>query len=84
MPRPAFYTNNNQPGADVVGETAAALAATSIAIRNLGDGAYADNCLNHARQLFDFADQHRGIYSDYLPGDFYEYAITFSQNIKIV
>ena len=72
MPRPAFYTNSNAPGADLAAEAAAALAATSIAIRAFGDEDYANNCIYHARQLFDFADQHRGKYSDYIPGDFYE------------
>jgi hypothetical protein len=28
------------------------------------DGGYADNLLTHARQLFDFANNYRGKYSD--------------------
>ena len=71
MPRPSFFINADQPGSDIVGEAAAALAATSIAVRNLGDSAYANAALQHARELFNFADQHRGIYSDYVPGSFY-------------
>ena len=47
----------------MAGETAAALAAASIVYREAGNTADADVCLQHAQQLFDFADQHRASYT---------------------
>ena len=48
--------------------------------RNLGDTALADDALSHARELFDFANNYRGIYTDAIPeaADFYLYALTFT------
>ena len=43
----------------LVGETAAALASSSLWFRMLGETDYADQCLEHARTLFNFADQFR-------------------------
>jgi hypothetical protein len=50
-------------GSDLAGETAAALAAASIVFRNV-DVSYSTNLLTHARQLFEFAYNYRGKYSD--------------------
>jgi hypothetical protein len=50
-------------GSDLAGETAAALAAASIVFKN-GDPSYSSNLLTHAKQLFDFANNYRGKYSD--------------------
>jgi endoglucanase len=50
-------------GSDLAGETAAALAAASIVFKNV-DGTYSNNLLTHAKQLFDFANNYRGKYSD--------------------
>ncbi len=63
MPRPAFRIDADQPGSDLAGEAAAALAATSILFKK-SDPDYAARCLDHARQLFAFADRRRGVYSD--------------------
>lgn len=63
MPRPAYKIDASCPGSDLAGETAAALAASSIAFRS-SDPAYADTLLDHAKQLYAFADGHRGRYSD--------------------
>jgi endoglucanase len=63
MSRPAYKIDASCPGSDLAGETAAALAASSIAFRPT-DPAYADTLLVHARQLYDFADRRRGKYSD--------------------
>merc|ERR1711872_145896 len=58
---------------DLAGETASALAASSIWYRMLGESDYADECLQHAKVLFDFADKYRGKYTDTIPaGGFYE------------
>lgn len=66
MARPAFKISAQRPGSDLAGETAAALAAASIAFRPT-DSAYADRLLTHATQLFTFADTYRGKYSDSIP-----------------
>lgn len=62
MARPAFKISSTCPGSDLAGETAAALAAASIAFRPT-DPAYADTLVQHARQLYSFADTFRGVYS---------------------
>jgi hypothetical protein len=66
MKRPAFKITAEKPGSDLAGETAAALAAASIVFRPT-DAAYAATLLKHARELYTFADQHRGKYSDAIP-----------------
>lgn len=50
----------------MAGETAAALAASSMVFRT-EDPAYADRLLNAAKSLFNFANNNRGKYSDSLP-----------------
>ncbi|MEO0540289.1 MAG: glycoside hydrolase family 9 protein [Cyanobacteria bacterium P01_A01_bin.105] len=63
MPRPAYKVDRDHPGSDLTAETAAALAAAAIAFRQT-DPAYADTLLDHAQQLYTFADTYRGRYSD--------------------
>jgi endoglucanase len=50
-------------GSDLAAETAAALAATAIAYKS-ADATYSNNLITHAKQLFDFANNYRGKYSD--------------------
>jgi endoglucanase len=61
--RPAFKIDASCPGSDLAGETAAALAASSIVFSST-DPTYAATLLTHAKQLYSFADQFRGKYSD--------------------
>ncbi len=63
MARPSYRITTSCPGSDLAGETAAALAAASVAFRPT-DAAYANTLLTHARQLYSFADTYRGEYSD--------------------
>jgi len=63
MLRPAYKIDPSRPGSDLAGEAAASLAASSLLFRK-SDPAYADRCLTHARQLYDFAQRSRGRYSD--------------------
>jgi endoglucanase len=63
MARPSFRITSSCPGSDLSGETAAAMAASSIVFRPT-DPAYADTLLMHAQQLYNFADNFRGKYSD--------------------
>jgi hypothetical protein len=73
MNRPSFKITQNGPGSDLAGETAAALAAASMVYKNMGDNSLADECLSHARDLFEFADTYRGKYTDTIPaGAFYK------------
>jgi endoglucanase len=62
MARPAFKISASCPGSDLAGETAAALAAASIAFRPT-DPTYANTLVQHARELYSFADTFRGVYS---------------------
>ncbi|MFF5175830.1 glycoside hydrolase family 9 protein [Micromonospora sp. NPDC000089] len=63
MARPAYKIDASCGGADLAGETAAAMAASSMVFRPT-DPAYADKLLGHARQLYTFADTVRKSYSD--------------------
>lgn len=58
--------NETQPGSDVVGSTAAALAATSLVFRD-HDPAYAGELLHHAKELYEFGNNFKGKYSDIIP-----------------
>ena len=66
MARPVFKIDTARPGADLAGETAAALAASSLLFRK-EDPAYSARLIEHARQLFAFAEQFPGKYSDSVP-----------------
>jgi hypothetical protein len=50
-PRTVTYVNDTHPATEIVCEAAAALAATSIALRPV-DSVYADLCLSHSRELY--------------------------------
>jgi endoglucanase len=63
MPRPSFLIDATHPGTEMAGEAAAALAAGAMLFQK-SDPDYAARCLDHAKQLFDFADRCRGTYSD--------------------
>ncbi|KGN53401.1 endoglucanase 6 [Cucumis sativus] len=59
--RHAYKIDPSNPGSDLAGETAAAMAAASIVFRHYNPS-YANELLSHARQLFEFADKYRGKY----------------------
>ena len=61
--RPSYKIDASNPGSDLAGETSAALAAASLAFAD-SDPAYSAELLEHSKELFDFADQYRGKYSD--------------------
>ncbi len=63
MNRPAFKIDASCGGSDLAGETAAAMAASSIAFRPT-NAAYADTLVRHARELYTFADTVRRKYSE--------------------
>ncbi|KAL2547627.1 Endoglucanase 6 [Forsythia ovata] len=59
--RAAYKIDPSNPGSDLAGETAAAMAAASIVFHRYNPS-YANELLEHAYQLFDFADKYRGKY----------------------
>lgn len=59
--RAAYRIDQSNPGSDLAGETAAAMAAASMVFRRYNP-AYANKLLNHAYDLFEFADKYRGKY----------------------
>jgi len=61
--RPAYKIGPNKPGSDLAGETAAALAAGSIAFKD-EDPTYSARLLTAAKQLYKFANDYKGKYSD--------------------
>src|SRR4051812_40747774 len=63
MARPSYKIDATCGGSDLAGETAAAMAASSMVFKPT-DSAYADKLLTHAKQLYTFADTVRGAYSD--------------------
>lgn len=56
MARPSYKVDINNPGSAVVAEAAASLAACAAVMKST-DKAYADKCLKHAKQLYDFAER---------------------------
>ncbi|KAI4365274.1 hypothetical protein MLD38_021271 [Melastoma candidum] len=71
-PRGSYRIDDQNPGSDLAAETAAAFAAASIAF-GPSDQAYSAKLLVHAKQLFDFASNHQGLYQSSIPsaGGFY-------------
>ncbi|PVH39514.1 hypothetical protein PAHAL_5G524000 [Panicum hallii] len=59
--RQAYRLDPQHPGSELAGETAAAMAAASLVFRSSNSG-YANQLLQHSKQLFDFADKYRGRY----------------------
>lgn len=66
MARPAYKIDADNPGTDLAAETAAAMAASSLVFAG-SDPAYSAELLSHALELYQFADDHRGVYSDSIP-----------------
>ncbi len=56
MERPSYKVDINNPGSAVSAEAAASLAACA-AVTKSADKSYADKCLKHAKQLYDFAER---------------------------
>ncbi|MCG8701487.1 MAG: glycoside hydrolase family 9 protein [Bacteroidales bacterium] len=61
--RESFKIDAQNPGTDLACETAAAMAAASMVFAD-EDPAYSAELLKHAKQLFNFGDKYRGVYSD--------------------
>ncbi|GKV12379.1 hypothetical protein SLEP1_g23530 [Rubroshorea leprosula] len=63
--RTVYSVSSSNPGSDVAGETAAALAAASMVFRTV-DPKYSASLLKTAKNVMQFAMQYRGAYSDSL------------------
>ncbi|KAF3440968.1 hypothetical protein FNV43_RR19254 [Rhamnella rubrinervis] len=63
--RSIYFVTASNPGSDVAGETAAALAAASMVFRRV-DPKYSELLLSTAKNVMQFAVQYRGAYSDSL------------------
>lgn len=61
--RTVYAVDAPNPASDVAGETAAALAAASMAFKS-SDPGYSETLLRNAVKAFQFADTYRGAYSD--------------------
>ncbi|GMP53889.1 hypothetical protein CsSME_00019214 [Camellia sinensis var. sinensis] len=59
--RQAYKIDEENPGSDLAGETAAAMAAASIVFKKINPH-YSHLLLHHAQQLFEFGDKYRGKY----------------------
>lgn len=66
MSRPSYKITASQPGSEIAGEAAAAMAAAAILFGD-EDPAYSAILLDQARRLFAFADQYRGTYTNAIP-----------------
>jgi len=64
--RPLTQVNSSFPGTEVAAETAAALAAASLVFKEI-NLTYSEILLEHAQQLFIFADTYRVSYSVSIP-----------------
>jgi endoglucanase len=64
--RPSYAATESCPGSDLVGQSAAALAASSIVFQS-SDASYAATLLTQARSLYEFADDYRGTYDACIP-----------------
>ena len=54
---PAYKLDASHPGSDCAAETAAALAAAYLLFKET-DSSYAQTCLKHAIEIYDFADEY--------------------------
>ena len=61
--RNAFAIDPAKPGSDVAASTSSAFAAASMLFRGVDDQ-YADELLQNAQQLYEFAETYQGKYSD--------------------
>ncbi|KAJ3045032.1 Endoglucanase [Rhizophlyctis rosea] len=63
LTRQAFYCTNNNGCSDIAGDYAAALASASIVLRG-HNNTFADQCLDMATKIYNFAEKYQGSYKD--------------------
>ena len=65
-PTPSFKVDEEHPGSEVAGEVAATFAAASILFKD-EDPVYSETLLDHAEDIYEFADKFRGDYTSSVP-----------------
>jgi len=63
MQRPSYKIDCQNPGSDLAAETSASFASAAILFKGEDDD-YSEELLEHAKTLYQFADDCRGKYSD--------------------
>jgi hypothetical protein len=63
---PSYKIDESGPGSELAAETAATLAAASLVFKD-EDSAYSQTLLKHAIELYEFADEFRGDYTQTVP-----------------
>merc|ERR1712117_454742 len=64
MNRPVMSVSPSNPGSDLAGESAAALASASIFYKMIKEPSLAAEALDNAKELYEFAETYKGKYSD--------------------
>jgi endoglucanase len=64
MERPAYKIDAEHPGSELAGETAAAMAASSIVFKRAKDDTYSKELLKHAVELYEFAEKYQKKYHE--------------------
>ena len=84
LPRPCYiWDMDSQPASDLASAAASALAAASLVFRPT-DSAYADKCLEHAKQLYVAASGKEGKYSSSYSAVTYVYnSYTFRDDLAL-
>ncbi|KAJ8917405.1 hypothetical protein NQ315_002429 [Exocentrus adspersus] len=67
MTRPAYKIDKEHPGSDLAGEASALFASASIVFQDVNES-YSKELLRHAVELYNFANDYRGLYQDVIPG----------------
>jgi endoglucanase len=78
--RPAFVVDETIPGSDVVGQAAAALAATSLAFAPY-NRQYAGVVLKQAIALYNFATNYQGLYTNVVPTEGHYWSDSFRDDL---
>ncbi|XP_043716953.1 endoglucanase 9-like [Telopea speciosissima] len=76
-PQKVYKVTPTNPGSDVAGETAAALAAASLVFKHV-DHQYSKTLLETAKKTFAFADKYKGNYSQHLSSVVCPYYCSYS------
>ncbi|ODM95820.1 Endoglucanase E-4 [Orchesella cincta] len=70
--RQSWKITRDKPGSELAAEGAAAFASGYLVFKNR-NSSYAQQLLRHAKELYEFADEYRGTYTDAIPaGGFYD------------
>ena len=80
--RPAYSLTTSGPGSDCVGESAAALASAAVLFAE-SDPDYSTTLIEHAKELFAFANENRGLYSSSISDAGIYYRCDFTKYLSL-